>query len=101
MSRISTTHKTGSNIIPFTVEGIPDLAHIKAQFAEKILNSKDPAGDGPLYPELRQTIVSWGGYFFWADLPNFTLPIRLLDIDPIDIDSNEGISLLRTLYNRE
>lgn len=58
-------------------------------------------GDGPLYPELRQTVVSWRGYFFWADIPNFTFPIRLLDIDPIDTDSNEGINLLRTLYNRE
>lgn len=88
----------GTSLVPFILEGIPNLDHIKSEFINKVLNAKDAEGQ-ILYPELKQTVVAWGGYLFWKDLPNFQLPIRVLE--PADLVSPAGLEVLRSFYRRD
>lgn len=73
--------------------GVPDLTKIKEDFTLKILNCRD-SHNKLRYPELRQSIISWCGFLFWKNVPNFELSIRLILPLSFDLYSTQGRSLL-------
>jgi hypothetical protein len=55
-----------------TVEGNFDKIRFREIFMENVILAKGSRVKEQLeYPELTQSIVNWGGYFFWKDCPNF------------------------------
>jgi hypothetical protein len=55
-----------------TVEGDIQLERYKEIANCHILNATDSCGE-LIYPELKQCIVRWGGYYFWKDCLDFNL----------------------------
>jgi hypothetical protein len=72
---------------------------------ENVILAKDRGNDELKYPELKQTIVSWGGYFFWKDCPDFDYNkhVRLYNIGESETSSytdTELHSIRQTLLNQ-
>jgi hypothetical protein len=73
-------HPKANLLIVATIKGNIEVAKFWELFNRTVLDAKDSSG-ALIYPELKQCIRRWGGYFVWKDCTIFKLEeqIRLYD----------------------
>jgi hypothetical protein len=65
-------HPKANVLVLLTLEGTLEMNRFREIFTNNVLNARDSDGRWK-YPELKQCIQRWGGYYFWKDCPDFNL----------------------------
>jgi len=96
-----------SIVVGLILEGTLDLTRIRNIVSKNILGARFPNGEMK-YPELKQYLTSWLGYYFWKDEKHFDLEkhVRMESQNPSTTYSEQDIkniyqTLVRNPWNRK
>jgi hypothetical protein len=89
-------------VLWMVVEGDVDMKEGKAKLLESVLEKKMSDGQEMRYPELKQYLVKWGGYFFWKEDKEFKLErhINVMDTGK-DVGEEEVTSIAEALLQKK
>jgi hypothetical protein len=83
-----------------TLVGNIDVNKLRMVFTKNVIEATDDAGK-LMYPELKQCITTWGGYFFWKECPHFSLEEHILLYDEGSGSTDGEIEHLRQNLSRQ
>jgi hypothetical protein len=94
MSDINKSAK-GLYAVSILMEGIPSEKEVK-EGVRSTLDEKCSTTGLPLYPELRQSIVKFGGFWFWSPIENFRIEDQVgYHRERINVDEDSVLQLLK------